>query len=388
VHQTTAVIGDFQERNILVSSTARVTLVDCDSMQFADSAGRQFLCGVARPEFSAPELAATDLRRESRARASDLFALAVHIHLLLMGGNHPFLRGTWAGAEDQPDAMTLAKGGHWAGGPDSMLSTHPLAPPPSFLPVPIQHLFVRALSEGARNPPARPTAAEWRRALLSIQVTMCQRGHEIPLGCTDCPWCRIDDQRARRREARVAATPVAAQIISKIGPPPPSVAAPSSLVPPAPPPTGRRPSRRSLIFLAVGVSALIAAVVAVVPQLVSPAVPTKTNKAMPSTAVWRPTGFAPTPPPVGSGTTLGLPDSFDICPVESTRTFRHVGVPPTASCADAPAVLEAANQSEMALGAADIWPVRLLVPGRYTMACTAVSSLVICRGEGSVAYLW
>jgi DNA-binding helix-hairpin-helix protein with protein kinase domain len=54
VHQTQAVIGDFQERNILVSSTTRVSLVDCDSMQFTDAAGRQFLCGVGRPEFSAP----------------------------------------------------------------------------------------------------------------------------------------------------------------------------------------------------------------------------------------------------------------------------------------------------------------------------------------------
>src|SRR5262249_1037387 len=33
VHETGSVIGDFNERNIRVSSEARVTLLDCDSMQ-------------------------------------------------------------------------------------------------------------------------------------------------------------------------------------------------------------------------------------------------------------------------------------------------------------------------------------------------------------------
>ena len=66
VHRVDAVIGDFQERNILVNDTTRVTLVDCDSMQFTDTAGRQFLCGVGRPEFTAPELAGLNLATAAR----------------------------------------------------------------------------------------------------------------------------------------------------------------------------------------------------------------------------------------------------------------------------------------------------------------------------------
>ena len=62
VHRVDAVIGDFQERNILVNDTTRVTLVDCDSMQFTGADGHQFLCGVGRPEFTAPELAGVDCR--------------------------------------------------------------------------------------------------------------------------------------------------------------------------------------------------------------------------------------------------------------------------------------------------------------------------------------
>ncbi|MFS0898268.1 hypothetical protein [Mycolicibacterium litorale] len=199
VHRVDAVIGDFQERNILVSDTTEVTLVDCDSMQFTDGAGRRFLCAVGRPEFTAPELAGVDLRVDARAQPSDLFALAVHIHQLLMAGNHPFLRGIWTGGGRQPDAFSLARSGSWAGGPGSPLQTHPLAPPPSFLPGDIQRLFVRAFTDGTADPSARPSAQEWREHLLRIRLGDCARGtHRIPTTTGSCPWCAIDDERAAR----------------------------------------------------------------------------------------------------------------------------------------------------------------------------------------------
>jgi eukaryotic-like serine/threonine-protein kinase len=199
-HRTGAVIGDFQERNIMVSDATQVTLVDCDSMQFIDPVGHQYLCGVGRPEFTAPELADVNLRTTPRDTASDLFVLAVHIHLLLMAGNHPFLRGAWTGAGDQPDGLTLAKAGHWAGGWNSPLHTHPLAPPVTFLPRDVQHLFNRAFTTGSEDPTLRPTATEWRAALHRITTTACPRGtHQIPTQCTNCPWCAIDDERHNRR---------------------------------------------------------------------------------------------------------------------------------------------------------------------------------------------
>lgn len=208
VHKVNAVIGDFQERNILVNDTTRVTLVDCDSMQFTDPRGHQFLCGVGRPEFTAPELAGRNLAVTAREKPSDLFALAVHIHQLLMGGNHPFQRGTWRRGGEQPDALTLAKTGQWAGGPGSALHTHPLAPPIGFLPDRLQALFVRAFTDGVRNPDARPTAAEWRQELLAVQVGNCARGHQIPVEAEPCPWCTIDDERAVRRSGAAPQGPV------------------------------------------------------------------------------------------------------------------------------------------------------------------------------------
>lgn len=216
VHEVNAVIGDFQERNILVNDTTRVTLVDCDSMQFTDRSGRQFLCGVGRPEFTAPELAGLDLASTARRKPSDLFALAVHIHLLLMAGNHPFQRGTWTGGGDQPDALTLAKSGQWSGGPGSALQSHPLAPTVEFLPDDLQTLFVRAFTHGARNPDARPSAAEWRQALHRVRIGNCARGHQIPIEAPHCPWCAIDDERASRR-SRQAVPSQTAQSVHPVG---------------------------------------------------------------------------------------------------------------------------------------------------------------------------
>lgn len=200
VHGVDAVIGDFQERNILVSDTCRVTLVDCDSMQFTEPTGQVYHCAVGRPEFSAPELINRDLATHLRGKESDLYALAVHIYLLLMAGNHPFLRGNWAGQGEQPGAMELARTGDWTGGRNSRLHTHPLTPPVSFLPNTIQTLFARAFTRGSTDPKARPTAAEWHSALIDIVVVDCTMGvHQVPRGCSACPWCAIDGERARRR---------------------------------------------------------------------------------------------------------------------------------------------------------------------------------------------
>ena len=250
VHRVDAVIGDFQERNILVNDTTRVTLVDCDSMQFTDGSGRQFLCGVGRPEFTAPELAGVDLAGTARQKPSDLFALAVHIHLLLMAGNHPFLRGEWTGPGEQPDAMTLARAGQWAGGPGSPLRTHPLAPPVDFLPDNIQRLFVRAFTDGARDPSCRPSAAEWRAALVGLQVRTCVRGHQIPVETAQCPWCRIDDERATRKTQRAPATQT--QTVFNVAAP--HTRATTAATPGATAyPTSSRSSRAVLVYWLVGI---------------------------------------------------------------------------------------------------------------------------------------
>lgn len=261
VHDVGAVIGDFQERNILVNDTTRVTLVDCDSMQFADADGRQFLCAVGRPEYSAPELIGVDLSAAQREQSSDLFSLAVHIHQLLMGGNHPFLRGEWTSGGEQPSAPALAAAGDWAGGPGSRLRVHSLAPSVEFLPDEIQRLFIRAFTDGAMNPAARPTAAEWRTALERVQVRDCAREHQIPVAARLCPWCTIDDELVRRK-AQVAQAPAPAQKIlraeaplKRVAPPTPFDSAVAELKP-----VSGGGSQRPIIL---GVAAVLVVILAV-----------------------------------------------------------------------------------------------------------------------------
>lgn len=312
VHRVDAVIGDFQERNILVHDTTQVTLVDCDSMQFTSEDGQQFLCGVGRPEFTAPELGNGDLSITARVKASDHFTLAVHIHLLLMAGNHPFLRGEWAGGGEQPDAMTLAKSGQWAGGPGTALRTHPLAPPVTFLPNGIQQLFRRAFSDGARDPALRPSAAEWLQALKAMGIISCPRNHQIPTGTLNCPWCAIDDERAKRRRER--SNPNTTQTI-RLATPTRTPISPSSSR------TAAAEARRRQIIIAAAITGAAIVFVIIAAVAVGTDHPSKLSQSTysPTTSTYTPTtsSFTPTytptytppPPPPTVPSTYPPPDA-------------------------------------------------------------------------------
>jgi hypothetical protein len=190
VHGADIVLGDLQDRRILVSSDDRITLIDCDAMQFVDAAGHRFLSPTTRGEFTAPELANVDLTVTTREKSSDYFGLAVNIYLLLMGGKHPFKDGSWTGEGRQPDPLTLAASGNWSGGPASRFAADS-ALPVTFLPIRVQELFDRAFTDGARDPALRPSAVEWREALRRIEIKTCTRdpGHEMPVEAAVCPWC-------------------------------------------------------------------------------------------------------------------------------------------------------------------------------------------------------
>ena len=193
LHKSGAVIGDFNERNILVTSQARVTLIDCDSMQFTAPGGEPFFCRVGRPEFTPPELLNADWARTFRHPSSDLFALAIHLYQLLMEGEHPF-RGVWSGPGEKPPVPQLALEGIWAhqrGGP---LRPRPAAPDFGLLPRAVQEMFRTAFEDGATSPARRPTAAAWNQALASVAAALRQCGaspaHVYSSHARRCPWCR------------------------------------------------------------------------------------------------------------------------------------------------------------------------------------------------------
>jgi DNA-binding helix-hairpin-helix protein with protein kinase domain len=205
LHDGDYVIGDFNERNVLVTPEARVTLIDCDSMQVPDPRGGVFRCEVGRPEFVAPEIGGTNT---ARAASSDLFPLAIHIHQLLLN-EYPF-DGIWTGPGDKPSRTALAKQGAYVFSEPSQLLPSRDSLGTGFLPSSLQELFHRAFVTGASSPEARPTGAEWKAALDEMIDTLveCPRdaSHVYPGHHATCPWCaRLT--RARIQTALAPARP-------------------------------------------------------------------------------------------------------------------------------------------------------------------------------------
>lgn len=193
LHDSDVVIGDFNERNVRITRDARVTLLDCDSMQVVDRvSGERLFCRVGRPEFTPPELLNADWSKTVRHPSSDLFALAIHIYQLLLEGEHPF-RGIWKGVGDKPSVPELARQGLWAHRTGGPLEPRPSAIPIGLLPASITSMFRVAFEDGAANPTARPTADDWHRALRQLEASLVQcranAAHFYVNTHRTCPWC-------------------------------------------------------------------------------------------------------------------------------------------------------------------------------------------------------
>lgn len=163
-------------------------------MQVRDeSSGRAFLCHVGRPDFTAPELLSSDWRRTVRSPSSDLYALAIHIHQIILEGEHPF-RGQWSGSGEKPPAQELARDGIWTFGGDHRLSPRGSGIDIQLLPTSCIELFRRAFVAGAQRPSLRPTAQEWvkelSQLLTSLSTCAAVPSHRYPRHHgAHCPWC-------------------------------------------------------------------------------------------------------------------------------------------------------------------------------------------------------
>jgi len=206
-HKAGVVIGDFNERNILVGADTRITLIDCDSMQLVNpDTGQQFLTPVGRPEFNAPELLSINAGKLLRSPSSDLFGLAVHIHQLLLQGEHPF-RGVWHGKGEKPLVTVLAKQGLWIHARNNLIKPRPSAVSIELLPPEILVLFRRAFVDGTKNPSLRPSASEWHAALtdLECQLHACTKvaTHRYRKSLSRCPWCAHDKKITARANTQI-----------------------------------------------------------------------------------------------------------------------------------------------------------------------------------------
>jgi DNA-binding helix-hairpin-helix protein with protein kinase domain len=100
VHDAGCVIGDINQRSILVSQKATVALIDTDSFQVIQN-GRKYLCVVGVPEYTPPELQGQSLNNIVRTADHDAFGLAVAIFQILCMDRHPF-SGRFKGSGDMP----------------------------------------------------------------------------------------------------------------------------------------------------------------------------------------------------------------------------------------------------------------------------------------------
>lgn len=171
VHAVDAVIGDFNQRNVMVSKSLIVSIIDCDSMQIRDPQGKYHYCDVFTPGFLAPELHKDigKLDRQVRTIHSDLFTLAVHIYCLFLD-RHPFQNGIYQGPGENPGGDALAKSGQWRGRAGGyLLAREKGQQDPAVLLAPkMMMLFRRAFEVGVANPQSRPSAAEWQREIRAF----------------------------------------------------------------------------------------------------------------------------------------------------------------------------------------------------------------------------
>lgn len=174
VHEHGLVIGDVNDRNILVLPNGTVQFIDCDSFHLAD-----YPCKVGMALYLPPELH----EGGTATQESDQFALAVLLFQLLFMGRHPYA-GSYPGRPEMSLFQAIREGYFCF---SDQVELPPEALPFSIIPQKLQALFMRAFS-GA----ARPKAEEWAAELAALKssLTRCFKGH-FYFGKACC-WCRSE----------------------------------------------------------------------------------------------------------------------------------------------------------------------------------------------------
>jgi len=197
VHTTGCVVGDINQRGILVSPNATVALIDADSFQVAYGE-QQYLCVVGVPEYTPPELQGKSLKYVVRTTDHDAFGLAVCLFQLLCMDRHPF-SGRFTGNGDMPLEKAIAEYRFAY----SSRNTGMLPPPGTVrlddFPPKIAQLFETAFSPNHVG--RRPTAAMWVAALTELESSLrvCTRSklHRYARNAAECPWCRMEAESGR-----------------------------------------------------------------------------------------------------------------------------------------------------------------------------------------------
>ncbi len=190
VHSHGHVVGDVNQKNVMVSRKGIVALVDCDSFQIVEG-GRIFRCGVGVPEYTPPELQEKSFATVDRTANHDLFGLAILVFHLLMMGRHPF-SGVPLVQADIPIDKAIAEGDYAY---TRNTASVRLKPPPHVPPVTMLDPSLLEMFERAFTTPRRPTATDWRGSLDRAmgQLIRCKNDprHSYLPAAGGCPWCAM-----------------------------------------------------------------------------------------------------------------------------------------------------------------------------------------------------
>lgn len=194
IHASGLIVGDVNDRNILVLPNGTVYFIDCDSFHVSED----YPCAVGMALYLPPEMQSGGIISQE----SDHFSLAVLIFQLLFMGRHPFA-GSYPGRPEMCLFQAIREGYFCFSGKVN-LPLHAL--PFSIIPPELQQLFVRAFTGNVR-----PKAAEWVEALVRLKqsLVICPASHYY-FG-ESCCWChserefQIDYFSQKNRDPRLAA---------------------------------------------------------------------------------------------------------------------------------------------------------------------------------------
>lgn len=202
LHQAGHVMGDINQKNVLVGENALITLVDTDSFQIRDEqSNRIYRCEVGVGEYTSPELQGKNFSNEERNIYHDYFGLSVLVFQLLMQGFHPF-----TGAPKNPIKSVLAstyedriRSGVFPYFPNRNYSPPPSAPDFQSLHPELQKLFLRCFVDGHKKPLLRPTTEDWMVGLEKAKSDLVQcssnSSHWYSRHSKKCSWCLFQEKR-------------------------------------------------------------------------------------------------------------------------------------------------------------------------------------------------
>lgn len=187
LHRVGVVVGDVNERNLLIGRDATVQLVDCDSFQI--TRGEQiFGTGVGVVDYTPPELQGADFRSVVRSADHDRFGLAVIVFKLLFMGRHPFS----GGASGELSAAIRDYKYDYA---DLCARLRHLVPLDA-VSLEVESAFEAAFAPPPPEPASRPSAEDWFTHLKAFeeQLQDCPNDslHVFLRNAPVCPWCDIE----------------------------------------------------------------------------------------------------------------------------------------------------------------------------------------------------